>query len=174
MEDAAPPEPRRFTGRKEAAETTPSSGDACSSSALVAGAQGGGGGGGGGVKRHVVVRQQVPDDILHDVNLNAALEVLPANYNFEVSGGWANPKRRHHPSGVAAAESTRGSRLACAAYAIARMPAAQRAPGSATGGGLQRDIIPTHAGRVHRCTRRCGASRRLGLSVWGCSFQRDC
>jgi 2-(3-amino-3-carboxypropyl)histidine synthase len=94
MEESAPPEPRRFTGRKEATGTPPSDG-ACSSSALVpGGGRGGGGRGGGGVvKRHVVVRQQVPDDILHDANLNAALEVLPANYNFEVGAprACANP-----------------------------------------------------------------------------------
>lgn len=82
MEDR---EPRRFTGCKEPAETVLSDG-ACSSSALVSGGGvgGGGRGGGDGVKRHVVVRQQVPDNILHDADLNAALQVLPANYNFEV------------------------------------------------------------------------------------------
>eukprot|EP00775_Hariotina_reticulata_P009330 gene9330-9494_t len=31
-----------------------------------------------------IVRQQVPDDILHDPALAAAMEVLPANYNFEI------------------------------------------------------------------------------------------
>jgi hypothetical protein len=34
------------------------------------------------VKRFV--RQQVPDDILHDAALNEAMAVLPANYNFEI------------------------------------------------------------------------------------------
>jgi 2-(3-amino-3-carboxypropyl)histidine synthase len=29
-------------------------------------------------------RQQVPDDILHDVALNEAIAVLPSNYNFEI------------------------------------------------------------------------------------------
>ena len=27
---------------------------------------------------------QVPDEVLHDAALNAAIAVLPANYNFEV------------------------------------------------------------------------------------------
>ncbi|PNW79266.1 hypothetical protein CHLRE_09g408500v5 [Chlamydomonas reinhardtii] len=36
----------------------------------------------GGVKRFV--RQQVPDDILHNDQLNEAIRVLPANYNFEI------------------------------------------------------------------------------------------
>ncbi|PNH00630.1 Diphthamide biosynthesis protein 1, partial [Tetrabaena socialis] len=36
----------------------------------------------GGVKRFV--RQQVPDDILHNDQLNEAVAVLPANYNFEI------------------------------------------------------------------------------------------
>ena len=46
----------------------------------------------GGVKRFV--RQQVPDDILHNDQLNEAIRVLPANYNFEIHktvrqlGGW--------------------------------------------------------------------------------------
>lgn len=31
-----------------------------------------------------IVRQQVPDDILHDPALAAAMAVLPANYNFEI------------------------------------------------------------------------------------------
>jgi hypothetical protein len=31
-----------------------------------------------------IVRQQVPDDILHDPALAAAMSVLPANYNFEI------------------------------------------------------------------------------------------
>lgn len=30
------------------------------------------------------MRQQIPDDILHDEALNAAIAVLPANYNFEL------------------------------------------------------------------------------------------
>ncbi|KAK9838131.1 hypothetical protein WJX81_003166 [Elliptochloris bilobata] len=30
------------------------------------------------------VRQQVPDEVLHDAALNAAIAVLPANYNFEI------------------------------------------------------------------------------------------
>jgi hypothetical protein len=90
MEDA--PEPRRFTGRRKEAGTTSS--DDASPSALVPGAEGSGGRGGGGVKRHVVVRQQVPDDILHDEDLNAALEVLPANYNFEVGRPVAFTARR--------------------------------------------------------------------------------
>ena len=30
-------------------------------------------------------KQQVPDDILHDKELNQAISVLPANYNFEAS-----------------------------------------------------------------------------------------
>lgn len=30
------------------------------------------------------VRQQVPDEVLHDAGLNDAIKVLPANYNFEV------------------------------------------------------------------------------------------
>lgn len=34
------------------------------------------------VKRFV--RQQVPDDILHNSALNAAMSVLPSNYNFEI------------------------------------------------------------------------------------------
>ncbi len=34
------------------------------------------------VKRFV--RQQVPDDILHNEQLNEAIGVLPANYNFEI------------------------------------------------------------------------------------------
>jgi hypothetical protein len=29
---------------------------------------------------------QVPDEVLHDAALNAAIAVLPANYNFEVRG----------------------------------------------------------------------------------------
>jgi len=34
--------------------------------------------------KRVVVRQQVPDEILHNEDLTAALQVLPANYNFEI------------------------------------------------------------------------------------------
>ena len=30
------------------------------------------------------VRQQVPDEVLHDAALNLAIAVLPVNYNFEV------------------------------------------------------------------------------------------
>lgn len=30
------------------------------------------------------IRQQVPDDILHNARLNDAIAVLPANYNFEI------------------------------------------------------------------------------------------
>lgn len=36
-------------------------------------------------KRHVGrVMNQVPDDILHDEELNAAIKLLPSNYNFEI------------------------------------------------------------------------------------------
>lgn len=39
-------------------------------------------GGTAGVKRFV--KQQVPDEILNDKALNAAISALPANYNFEI------------------------------------------------------------------------------------------
>lgn len=39
-------------------------------------------GGTSGVKRFV--KQQVPDKVLHDKALNAAISALPANYNFEI------------------------------------------------------------------------------------------
>ncbi|KXZ49629.1 hypothetical protein GPECTOR_20g486 [Gonium pectorale] len=80
MEEAPPPaadEARRFSGAQ--AET---------SGAIVPHAtanQPGGASGAappGAVKRFV--RQQVPDDILHNEQLNEAIRVLPANYNFEI------------------------------------------------------------------------------------------
>ncbi|CAL8464545.1 g4080 [Coccomyxa elongata] len=61
-------QPRRFVGRKS---VTPNASDGAivpSSSTAVP----------------RFVRQQVPDEVLHDEALNAAIGVLPANYNFEI------------------------------------------------------------------------------------------
>ncbi|BDA49582.1 2-(3-amino-3-carboxypropyl)histidine synthase subunit 1 [Coccomyxa sp. Obi] len=61
-------QPRRFVGRKA---VTPNASDGAivpSSSTAVP----------------RFVRQQVPDDVLHDEALNAAIGVLPANYSFEI------------------------------------------------------------------------------------------
>ena len=35
---------------------------------------------------------QVPDEVLHDAALNAAIAVLPANYNFEVRSSTCSPR----------------------------------------------------------------------------------
>lgn len=31
-----------------------------------------------------VIRQAIPDEVLHDERLNKAISVLPSNYNFEI------------------------------------------------------------------------------------------
>lgn len=67
--------PRRFQGSKrEQGSPTDGSSNALVPSSLPAAAP--------AVKRFV--KQQVPDDILHNAALNAAAAVLPANYNFEI------------------------------------------------------------------------------------------
>jgi|LauGreSBDMM110SN_4_FD.fasta_scaffold196023_2 2-(3-amino-3-carboxypropyl)histidine synthase len=63
---------RRFSGQNASASSPSSSSSsilACTAKAAV-------------VKRFV--RQQVPDDILQDEALNAAMKSLPSNYNFEI------------------------------------------------------------------------------------------
>ncbi len=35
-------------------------------------------------RTHATLGNQIPDDILHDENLNAAIRQLPSNYSFEV------------------------------------------------------------------------------------------
>ncbi|GFR40267.1 hypothetical protein Agub_g436, partial [Astrephomene gubernaculifera] len=81
MADGAPPEEdaRRFSGAQagtsSGAIVPHATANNSSSSSNHAGPA-------GGVKRFV--RQQVPDDILHNPQLNEAIAVLPANYNFEI------------------------------------------------------------------------------------------
>lgn len=41
-----------------------------------------------------LLRPQVPDDILHNKALNAAIAILPANYNFEVRSSAVQQARR--------------------------------------------------------------------------------
>lgn len=36
------------------------------------------------MKRTVIRRNAIPDEILHNESLNAAIEKLPPNYNFEI------------------------------------------------------------------------------------------
>ncbi|KAG2426141.1 hypothetical protein HYH02_014856 [Chlamydomonas schloesseri] len=89
--DCREEEARRFSGAQAGTSGSVSGATAAASGALVphatanaaptAGA-GAAPAAGGGVKRFV--RQQVPDDILHNDQLNEAIRVLPANYNFEI------------------------------------------------------------------------------------------
>mmetsp|Transcript_33074 Transcript_33074/g.55386 ORF Transcript_33074/g.55386 Transcript_33074/m.55386 type:complete len:500 (+) Transcript_33074:329-1828(+) len=80
---SAPPPPRRFTGKKKAqphdSDRQPPTATASSevSTEVKTGM-----GASSGPK--VVVRKQVPDEILLNADLNDAMKVLPANYNFEV------------------------------------------------------------------------------------------
>ncbi|GLC65677.1 hypothetical protein PLESTF_000328000 [Pleodorina starrii] len=79
MEDGAPPEfeARRFSGSQagtSAAIVPHATANTASSASSTAP--------GAAVRRFV--RQQVPDDILHNAALNEAISVLPANYNFEI------------------------------------------------------------------------------------------
>ncbi|GIL65397.1 hypothetical protein Vafri_19153 [Volvox africanus] len=78
MEDGAPPgdDARRFSGAQAGTS------DAIVSHSTANKSKDAGSTGSGAVRRFV--RQQVPDDILHNDQLNEAIAVLPANYNFEI------------------------------------------------------------------------------------------
>lgn len=72
-EPQAGAQPRRFSGNRSAAASGGGAGIVVRKGGSTAA---------GAPPR--VIRQQVPDDILHNEALNAAIAVLPANYNFEV------------------------------------------------------------------------------------------
>ncbi|GIM17106.1 hypothetical protein Vretimale_19640 [Volvox reticuliferus] len=78
MENGAPPgdEARKFSGVQAGTS------GAIVSHSTANKSKDAGNTGGGAVRRFV--RQQVPDDILHNDQLNEAIAVLPANYNFEI------------------------------------------------------------------------------------------
>eukprot|EP00959_Pyramimonas_sp_CCMP1952_P458324 9476444-Pyramimonas_sp.AAC.1 len=75
---SAPPPPRRFTGKTQA-QTQDAS--APTTKAVSTDVQSGEKASRG---PKVVVRKQVPDEILLNADLNDAVSVMPANYNFEV------------------------------------------------------------------------------------------